>query len=156
MRSGLAVQTFYGHRNSCNCAVYSAGGTTIASSDADGVVKLWDVRMVAEVLTIQAGQYPANKLAFDPSGTVSSSGMGRTRLTSDRDVGRAHSGRGADLVVATSAVLPHALCTRAAATDPFLRAIAATATAAHTAHRYWRCQVMTGAWCATVHAAASC
>lgn len=43
----------------------------IASTDADGVVKLWDVRMVAEILTIESGKYPANKCAFDSSGMVS-------------------------------------------------------------------------------------
>jgi len=41
------------------------------SADADGVVKLWDVRMVAEVLTITCSKYPANKATFDASGLVS-------------------------------------------------------------------------------------
>jgi hypothetical protein len=43
----------------------------IASTDADGAVKLWDVRMVAEILTIECSKYPANKAAFDASGAVS-------------------------------------------------------------------------------------
>ena len=34
----------------------------IVSSDADGVVKVWDVRMVAELGTIDAGQHPINKV----------------------------------------------------------------------------------------------
>lgn len=38
--------------------------------DADGVVKLWDVRMVTERLTINVGPHPANKATFDPSGEV--------------------------------------------------------------------------------------
>ena len=48
----------------------SSQGDTIASVDADGVVKLWDVRMVTERLTINVGPHPANKAAFDPSGEV--------------------------------------------------------------------------------------
>jgi hypothetical protein len=43
----------------------------IASTDADGAVKLWDVRMVAEILTVECSKYPANKAAFDASGAVS-------------------------------------------------------------------------------------
>ena len=45
-------------------------GLVIASTDADGVVKLWDVRMVAELLTIDSGEHPANKCSFDRSGEV--------------------------------------------------------------------------------------
>jgi hypothetical protein len=45
----------------------------IASTDADGAVKLWDVRMVAEILTVECSKYPANKAAFDASGAVSCS-----------------------------------------------------------------------------------
>ena len=40
----------------------------IVSSDADGVVKVWDVRMVAEMGQIDAGQYPINKVAIDRGG----------------------------------------------------------------------------------------
>lgn len=42
----------------------------IASVDADGVVKLWDVRKVAEFATINVGPHSANRCAFDPSGLV--------------------------------------------------------------------------------------
>jgi hypothetical protein len=45
-------------------------GDTVASSDADGVVKVWDIRMVTERLSIQTGNLPANKCAFDASGNV--------------------------------------------------------------------------------------
>lgn len=69
-RSGLPTQTFYGHRNSVNQARYNQQGTSIASCDADGVVKLWDVRMVAEILTIATSPYPANKASWDASGMV--------------------------------------------------------------------------------------
>ena len=51
-RSGLCTQTFYGHFNSCNHVTFNLRGDTIASTDSDGVVKLWDVRMVAELMTI--------------------------------------------------------------------------------------------------------
>jgi len=45
-------------------------GDTIASSDSDGVVKLWDVRMVQERLEIVTSDQPANATAFDRSGTI--------------------------------------------------------------------------------------
>lgn len=70
-RTGLSTSTFYGHRNSCNSVCYNLMGTMIASSDADGAVKLWDTRMVAEILTIECSKYPANKAAFDASSSVS-------------------------------------------------------------------------------------
>eukprot|EP00879_Flechtneria_rotunda_P028628 GHRR01030820.1.p1 GENE.GHRR01030820.1~~GHRR01030820.1.p1 ORF type:complete len:245 (-),score=75.28 GHRR01030820.1:328-1062(-) len=70
-RSGLSTSTFYGHKNSCNHVSYNLLGTMVVSTDADGVVKLWDVRMVAEILTIECSKYPANKAAFDASGAVS-------------------------------------------------------------------------------------
>ena len=64
-RSGLCVQTFYGHSNSCNDVCVSNRGDTIASCDADGVIKLWDVRMVAERGTVEVGHHPLNKLCID-------------------------------------------------------------------------------------------
>ena len=69
-RSGLCVQTFYGHVNSCNDVKFNLRGDTIVSVDSDGAVKLWDVRMVAEILSMNAGPYPANKCAIDRSGSV--------------------------------------------------------------------------------------
>ena len=39
----------------------------MASCDADGVVKLWDVRNVSEAFSVSTGSKPANKIAFDPS-----------------------------------------------------------------------------------------
>ena len=45
-----------------NNLVVSNRGDMIVSSDADGVVKVWDVRMVAELGTIDAGQHPINKV----------------------------------------------------------------------------------------------
>lgn len=41
----------------------------MASCDADGVVKMWDARMVAEIGTMEAGQHPLNSLCLDRSAT---------------------------------------------------------------------------------------
>lgn len=41
----------------------------VGSCDADGVVKLWDARMVAEIGTMEAGQHPLNAVCFDRSAT---------------------------------------------------------------------------------------
>lgn len=42
----------------------------IASTDADGIGKLWDVRMVAELKSMAAGEHPLNKCCFDRSSEV--------------------------------------------------------------------------------------
>ena len=42
----------------------------LASTDADGVAKLWDVRMVAELKSMAAGEHPLNKCCFDRSSEV--------------------------------------------------------------------------------------
>ena len=41
----------------------------VASCDADGVVKMWDARMVAEIGTMEGGQHPLNSLCLDRSAT---------------------------------------------------------------------------------------
>ena len=43
-------------------------GTQVASCDADGSVRLWDVRMVQELQTMSGGLHPLNAVAFDRSG----------------------------------------------------------------------------------------
>jgi len=45
-------------------------GDTVASCDADRVVKLWDVRPVRDRSSIDASDYPINKISFDRSGKV--------------------------------------------------------------------------------------
>jgi WD40 repeat protein len=50
MRTGLTVQTFYGHLNAIKDAVFSIGGHYIASCDSDGILKAWDIRMVQELM----------------------------------------------------------------------------------------------------------
>ena len=65
MRSGLTVQTFYGHLNTINDAVFSIGGQYVSTCDSDGIVKIWDIRMVQELLTVDVGDTIAHCLAFD-------------------------------------------------------------------------------------------
>jgi WD40 repeat protein len=74
-RTGLCVQTFYGHGNAVNDVAFSMRGDALASCDADGVVRVWDVRMVAErgVATLARGQ-PVHALAWDRSGAVLAAG----------------------------------------------------------------------------------
>ena len=47
-------------------------GGTIVSGDAEGVIKTWDVRKMAELTTTAAApnSKPVNSVCFDPSGTV--------------------------------------------------------------------------------------
>ena len=51
-----------------NHLCFNSQGDVIVSADADGVVKLWDVRMVAEALSVDCGPHPANKVSFDKAG----------------------------------------------------------------------------------------
>merc|ERR1712072_1242805 len=59
-----------GSRQLLQSGQFNIRGDTIASCDSDGIVKLWDVRVVAEYLQIDTGQHPANSSAFDKSGKV--------------------------------------------------------------------------------------
>lgn len=65
MRSGLTVQTFYGHLNTINDAAFSIGGQYVSTCDSDGIVKIWDIRMVQELLTVDVGDTIAHCVAFD-------------------------------------------------------------------------------------------
>lgn len=65
MRTGLTVQTFYGHLNAIKDAVFSVGGHYIASCDSDGILKAWDIRMVQELMQVDAGDAIAVSVAFD-------------------------------------------------------------------------------------------
>jgi len=64
------MQTFYGHMNACNSVAFNNRGDCVVSTDADGVVKLWDIRMVHERLHINSGEHAVNQAKFDPSGTM--------------------------------------------------------------------------------------
>ena len=65
MRTGLTVQTFYGHLNTINDAVFSIGGHYISTCDSDGIVKIWDIRMVQELASVDTGDAIAHCLSFD-------------------------------------------------------------------------------------------
>ena len=49
IRTNLCVQTFYNHNNTVNSVNFNLRGEVIASTDSDGIVKIWDVRMVKEL-----------------------------------------------------------------------------------------------------------
>ena len=51
-RAGLCAHTFYGHAHSVSHATYNLGGDTIASCDAFGHVKMWDVRHVSPMIQV--------------------------------------------------------------------------------------------------------
>ncbi|XP_063256176.1 sperm-associated antigen 16 protein isoform X2 [Prinia subflava] len=51
-------------------------GDTIASCDSSGVMKLWDMRKLLPVLSIDAGPHPANQVAFHHSGSPPSPCVG--------------------------------------------------------------------------------
>jgi WD40 repeat protein len=85
-RSGLCIQTFYGHDNAVMNAAFCLQGDLVVSGDSDGVVKLWDIRMVQErqsintvvdivsnntggaVLAGELSRVPVNAVTFDVSG----------------------------------------------------------------------------------------
>ncbi len=47
---------------------YIFQGDTIASCDSKGIVKLWDVRTVKSIVTLDFGPYSANSVSFHPAG----------------------------------------------------------------------------------------
>jgi WD40 repeat protein len=60
----------FGHLKSINHAAFSMKGDRFASCDADGFVKVWDLRAMSELRTIDLGPHAANKISFDPKGDV--------------------------------------------------------------------------------------
>lgn len=64
----LCGKPFYGHQHSCNHATFNALGDTVASYELYGVVKRWDMRKVAVMITMETGPHPSNQVAFHPSG----------------------------------------------------------------------------------------
>ena len=81
----------------CNSVAINNRGDVIASCDADGAIKLWDVRTVTEIGTIQVSQHPCNKVGFDRSATriVCASDDGLLRGYSTEDLSQqCWSGRG--------------------------------------------------------------
>ena len=45
-------------------------GDTIASCDAYGIVKFWNIATSSIRLSVDVGPHPANKVAFDPTGKI--------------------------------------------------------------------------------------
>jgi WD40 repeat protein len=70
LKTSLCVQTFFGHNNAVNDVCFNLVGDKIASCDSDGIVKVWDVRMVKEKQQYDSGPYSANAVDFDASGTI--------------------------------------------------------------------------------------
>ncbi|CAF4426213.1 unnamed protein product, partial [Adineta steineri] len=69
-RTGLAEHTFVGHANACNQATFNIRGNTIASCDTKGIVKIWDVRTVKSIVTLDFGPHSANSVSFHPAGQL--------------------------------------------------------------------------------------
>lgn len=54
--------------NTVNDTQFSIGGQYIASCDSDGILKVWDIRMVQEVLAVDTGDAIAHCCHFDKTG----------------------------------------------------------------------------------------
>lgn len=67
IRTSQNVQTFYGHNNAVNSVKFNLQGDKIVSADCDGITKIWDVRMVKEVMQFDSGLTSANCAIFDKS-----------------------------------------------------------------------------------------
>ena len=50
--------------NTINDAVFSIGGQYVSTCDSDGIVKICDIRMVQELLTVDTGNAIAHCVAF--------------------------------------------------------------------------------------------
>ncbi len=68
--NSVNMNTLFGHTGACNHVAIDLRAQTIASSDCEGTVIVWDMRTMTERTRLDTGPYPANKMAFDPSGTV--------------------------------------------------------------------------------------
>ena len=51
--------------NTINDSTFSIGGQFIGTCDSDGIVKVWDIRMVQELFTVDCGDKIAHSLCFD-------------------------------------------------------------------------------------------
>jgi hypothetical protein len=64
--TGISLRAFEGHKNSVTSVAFSPDGTTLASSSADGSIRLWDLstgRCLATLLST-----PEGWAAFSPDG----------------------------------------------------------------------------------------
>ena len=51
--------------NTVNDVTFSSDGRYMSSCDSDGIVKVWDIRMVQELLTVDCGDTISHCLTFD-------------------------------------------------------------------------------------------
>mgnify|MGYP003663103940 CR=1 FL=1 len=72
--------TLYGHLRSVNSVALSPEGSTIASADEGGEIRIWNARSGEELRVIKAHKSEVSSLAFSPDGNVLASG------SSDRTV----------------------------------------------------------------------
>lgn len=70
IKSGLLVTTFYGHMSSINALNLSESENEIITCDAEGVVKLWDLKMMKLRGEVNCGPHSANGVCLDPSGEI--------------------------------------------------------------------------------------
>lgn len=66
--------------NTINDAVFSIGGQYVSTCDSDGIVKIWDIRMVQELLTVDTGNAIAHCLAFDRATKVLAVGCSNAEI----------------------------------------------------------------------------
>lgn len=67
IKSGLLINTFYGHTSSINNLDISETENEVITCDAEGLVKLWDVRTMKCRGDINCGRYALNGVCLDPS-----------------------------------------------------------------------------------------
>ena len=68
MRSNICAQTYYGHNNAINCCAVEPTGNVLASCNADGIVKFWDVRTVRELSSLDECKQAANAFVLIEKG----------------------------------------------------------------------------------------
>jgi len=82
--SGTLVGTFMGHKQPVMSVAFAPDGRTLASSGADGVMKLWNVTARQELLSLRMPGSGAGSLLFSPDGrlllSVPGPGPGSSRL----------------------------------------------------------------------------
>lgn len=66
----LCVQTFYGHQAAVTGCKFNVKGDRLASCDASGVVKTWDLRGGKDANTFSTDKRPANCISVDRSGNI--------------------------------------------------------------------------------------
>ena len=60
----------YGHDDEVQCLTFSPDGWRLATADAEGIVKLWDVRTGLEVLRLPVHDQAVTGLTFSGDGKM--------------------------------------------------------------------------------------